>query len=103
MTRAPIQSRRRQPKGTPPPTGPRPIGLPRLAIFLPIMALVIALVAQIGFKAAGLESTHPLRVFGTPLIAGAVLYVGLRPYPKRGRIRAAAMVALGLFLFAMLT
>jgi len=70
---------------------------------VPSLAFLVALIAQILLKAAGLGSDHPLRVLGTPLIGAAVVFFGMRPYPMRGRLRLALMVALGLFLLAWLT
>ncbi len=75
----------------------------RAALLLPALAFLVALVVQVLLKAAGLESDHPLRVIGTPLIGAAVVFWGMRPYPRGGRLRLALMVGLGLFLVAWVT
>ena len=72
-------------------------------LLLPFVAFVIALAVQFALKAAGAPSTSPLRVFATPAIAAAVVYLCLRPYPTAGRLRLAAMVAMGLLLLALVT
>lgn len=95
------RSRRRQ-RQAPPPSRPY-LPLSRVAILLPILAFLIALAAQAILQAAGLDSDHPLRIFLTPAVAAAVVFVGLRRYPRPSRLRLAAMVAAGLFLFALLT
>ena len=97
-SRAP-QARRQQP----PEPSPRYLPPYRVVIFLPFLAFLVALTAQIILKAAGLESDHPLRVFLTPAVAAAVVFFGLSRYPRGSRLRLAAMVAAGLFLFALLT
>lgn len=72
-------------------------------ILLPVVAFLIALAIQALLKAAGLSSENPLRVFATPLIAAAVVYWGLDPYPRAGRLRLAVMVGLSVFLVALVT
>ena len=72
-------------------------------LLLPLLAFLVAVAVQITLKAAGLPSTSPLRVLATPAIAAAVVYLGLGPYRRTGRIRLAAMVAAGLVLIALVT
>lgn len=97
----------RQPRKSPPP-GPAPhpqrpyIPFGRL-LLLPVVAFLIALAVQAILRAAGLSSTNPVRVFLTPLIAAAVVFLGLGTYSTSGRLRIAIMVAVALFLFALLT
>ena len=72
-------------------------------LLLPLVAFLVAVGVQAGLRAAGVSSTSALRVFATPAIAAAVVYLGLRPYPTAGRLRMAAMVAVALFLVAVIT
>jgi hypothetical protein len=99
---APSPSRRRR-RDEQEPAPPRYIPFSRLAIILPVFAFLIALGVQTLSKAAGLEATNPIRTILTPLVAAAIVFLGLRPYPRLGRIRLALMVAVGLFLYARLT
>ncbi len=96
------QTRSRRAAQTEAPAPPH-VSLPRLAIVLPLVAFALALGFQWLLKAAGLESDHPLRIFATPLVAAAVVFFGLRHYPRAGRIRLAVMVGVALFLFALFT
>lgn len=70
---------------------------------LPLAAFMAALVAQMALKAAGADSDSPLRIFLTPLIGAAVVLVGMRRYPALSRVRTAIMVAVALFVFALVT
>lgn len=97
------RTRRRPRRRQAPPPARQYLPLSRVAIVLPLLAFFIALAAQAILKAAGLESEHPLRVLLTPALAAAVVFFGLRRYPRASRLRLAAMVAAGLFLFALLT
>ncbi len=72
-------------------------------LLLPLVAFLVAVAVQIGLKTAGLPAESLLRVLATPFIAAVVVYLGLRPYPRAGRIRLAAMVAAGLLLVALAT
>lgn len=103
MTASRIRRRPRRRQRQAPATTRQHLPLSRVAIILPLLAFFIALAAQAILKAAGLESEHPLRVFLTPALAAAVVFFGLRRYPRASRLRLAAMVAAGLFLFALLT
>lgn len=80
----------------------RALPLARLLV-LPVAAFLIALGLQAALAAGGVPASSPLRVFLTPAVAAAVVYVGLRPYPRAGRIRLAAMVAVGVLAVALLT
>ncbi|MBI2912900.1 MAG: hypothetical protein HYY03_03160 [Chloroflexi bacterium] len=83
---------------------PQPPGLPVGRLFLlPLLAFLVAVAIQVGLKTAGLPSTSPLRVLATPAVAAGVVYLGLRPYARAGRIRLAIMVAAGLLLVALAT
>ncbi len=75
----------------------------RRILLLPLTAFLVAFAIQVTLKLAGVPSTSALRVLATPAIAGAVVYVGLRPYPTGGRLRLAAMVGIGLLLVAVIT
>lgn len=87
----------------PPPAGPRP-ALPLLRLLLlPVVAFLIALGLQAALAVSGVPAASPLRVFLTPAVAAAVVFLGLRPYPRAGRLRLALMVAVGVFLIALLT
>ncbi|HEU4760647.1 MAG TPA: hypothetical protein VFT91_11800 [Dehalococcoidia bacterium] len=72
-------------------------------LLLPLVAFLVAVVAQAALKAAGLSSVNPLRSLATPAIAAAVVYFGLGAYPRAGRLRMAGMVAAGLVLVALVT
>ncbi|HZP25593.1 MAG TPA: hypothetical protein VFB90_00950 [Dehalococcoidia bacterium] len=75
----------------------------RSMLVLPLLAFLVALFGQIILKAAGADSDSPLRIFLTPLIGAGVVLVGMRRYPVASRIRTAAMVAIALFVFALVT
>ncbi len=75
----------------------------RRLLLLPLAAFLMAFAIQVALKVAGVPSTSAFRVLATPAIAGAVVYVGLRPYPSAGRLRFAAMVGIGLLLVAIMT
>src|SRR5262249_15603928 len=91
----------RRPRRVAPSSRRAQIPIARPAFLLPIVAFLLALGLQPALKSAGLESTNPLRVFLTPLVAAAVVFFGLRSYPMPSRIRLAAMVAIVLFLFVL--
>lgn len=84
-----------------------PEGRPHLPLsrllLLPVVAFLIALGLQAALAGLGLPAANPLRVFLTPAVAALVVYYGLRPYPRAGRLRLAAMVAAGVLLVALLT
>lgn len=75
----------------------------RRILLLPLTAFLVAFAIQVTLKLVGVPSTSALRVLATPAIAGAVVYLGLRPYPTAGRLRLAAMVLIGLLLVAIIT
>lgn len=70
-------------------------------LLLPVLAFLIAVAAQAALKAVGVPSSSALRVFATPAIAAAIVYLGLRPYRTAGRLRMAAMVGVGLLLLGL--
>jgi len=72
-------------------------------LLLPLLAFAAAIAVQMSLKAAGLPSTSALRVLATPAVAAGIVYLGLRPYPRGGRIRLALMVAVGVLLIALAT
>ncbi len=71
------------------------VALLAVAAFL----LAVGLHAMLGV--AGLRPEHPVRVFLTPLVAAAVILGGMRTVALGRRLRLAALVAAGLFLYAM--
>jgi hypothetical protein len=71
-------------------------------VLLAIATAAVALVLQLVLIAIGLDRGNPVRLLATPLVGAAVVYFGLRGYPKWGRVRLAAMVGVFLLLFASL-
>jgi hypothetical protein len=72
-------------------------------LLLPIVAFTLALAAQGALRVAGVPAANPLAVVITPIIAAGVVYAGLRSYPTAGRLRMAAMVAVGLIAIGLAT
>lgn len=71
-------------------------------LLLPLVAFAVALAVHGLFAAAGVSAGSPLRIFTTPLIGALIVYFGLGDYPRAGRLRLAAMVAMGLLLIALI-
>lgn len=100
-----LRPRRRRHRARPPQASdraPPAAGLWTRVLFLAVMAFLVALLLHTLLGRAGLEAQHPLRVFLTPLVAAMVLLVGLRSLPLTRRLRLSLLVALGLFLYALL-
>lgn len=81
-------------------TGRRASFLTRI-LLLPLAAFAVALAVHGLLAAAGVSAGGPLRVFATPLIGALIVYFGLGDYPRAGRLRLAAMVAVGVLLIAL--
>jgi hypothetical protein len=69
-------------------------------VLLAIMTAVLTLGLQLTLIAIGLDRDNPFRLFVTPLVGAAIMYLGLRGYPTSGRVRLAVMVGVFLLLFA---
>ena len=80
---------------------PRPqIPLRRL-LLLTVVTAALAFALQALLVATDAPAATALNILLVPPIAGAVIFVGLRPYPLTGRLRLAAMVAVALFLLGL--
>lgn len=73
----------------------------RRVLLLPLLAFAVALVIHAALAALGMSSANPVRVFATPVVGALIVYFGLPGYPRAGRLRLAAMVAVGLLLIAL--
>lgn len=69
-------------------------------VLLAIVTAFLTLGLQLTLIAIGLDRDNPFRLFVTPLVGAAIMYLGLRGYPTWGRVRLAAMVGVFLLLFA---
>jgi hypothetical protein len=68
-------------------------------IALALLSFAIAVVVHLVIKLLG-GGESPFRLFVSPLIGAALMFLGLRGYPTAGRIRLSLMVGLCLLLFA---
>ena len=68
-------------------------------VVLTLVAFTIALIVHALIIVIG-GRNNGLRLFVTPLIGTAVIFLGLAGYPIAGRLRLSAMVGVGLLLIA---
>jgi hypothetical protein len=69
-------------------------------VVLAVVTAAFALGLQLSLVAIGLDRDNPFRLFVTPLVGAATVYIGMRGYPTWGRVRLSAMVGVFLLLFA---
>ncbi len=91
-------ARQRQ-NSEPPASRPR-IPLRRL-LLLTILTAVFAFALQAVLAVTEAPAADALILVLVPVVAAAVIFFGLRPYPTVGRLRLAAMVAVALFLLGL--
>jgi hypothetical protein len=63
-----------------------------------VLTAALAFVLQVVLTATGVPAAAALNLLLVPIAAGAVIFLGLRPYPAAGRLRLAIMVTVALFL-----
>ena len=73
----------------------------RRLFLLTVLTAAIALAVQATLAVTDPPLADVLRLLVTPLVAGAVVLVWLRPYPLAGRLRLAAMVTAAMFLVGL--
>lgn len=83
----------------PPALQPR-IPLRRL-LLLTVLTAAFAFAFQAVLSAADAPAANVLILLLVPVAAAVVIFFGLRPYPRAGRLRLAAMVAVALFLLGL--
>ncbi len=83
----------------PPASRPR-IPLRRL-LLLTVLTAVFAFALQAVLAVTEAPAADVLILLLVPVVAAAVIFFGLRPYPTAGRLRLAAMVAVALFLLGL--
>jgi hypothetical protein len=74
--------------------------LPRL-LLLTVLTAAFAFALQAVLAVTDAPAANALILLLVPVVAAAVIFVGLRPYPTAGRLRLAAMVAVALFLLGL--
>ncbi len=77
---------------------PRPTIPLRRLFLLTVLTAVLAFVLQVVLAATSVPAAVALNLLLVPIAAGAVIFLGLRPYPAAGRLRLAIMVTVALFL-----
>ena len=90
---AAAQQRRSDEKPAPRPQMP----LGRLFL-LTIVTSALAFALQALLAVAGAPAAEAITLLVIPVVAAAVIFFGLRPYPTAGRVRMAVMVAVAVFL-----
>ncbi len=91
----PAAARSRQAEKRP---APRPTIPLRRLLLLTLLTAGLALALQALLAATNPPAATALNLLLVPIGAGAVIFLGLRPYPAAGRLRLAIMVAVALFL-----
>jgi len=76
-------------------------GALRRLVLLAALAVALAVALHAALGAAGVDPHHPLRLFLTPLLAAAVVALGVGPLPTARRLRLGLLVALGLFFYSL--
>jgi hypothetical protein len=66
-----------------------------------VITAALAFALQALLSAANAPAAAAINVLLVPPIAGAIIFVGLRPYPVTGRLRLAVMVTVALFLLGL--
>ena len=77
---------------------PRPTIPLRRLFLLTVLTAALAFVLQVVLAATSVPAAVALNLLLVPIAAGAVIFLGLRPYPAAGRLRLAIMVTVALFL-----
>ena len=67
-------------------------------LLLTIVTSALAFALQALLAVAGAPAAEAITLLGIPVVAAAVIFFGLRPYPTAGRVRMAVIVAVALFL-----
>jgi hypothetical protein len=70
-------------------------------LLLPTVLTAVAFALQAMVVATSAPFAGAIVLFVTPLVAAAVVFVWLQPYPLGGRLRLAAMVAVALFVVGL--
>ncbi len=80
---------------------PRPTIPLRRLFLLTVITAALAFVLQVVLAATSVPAAAALNLLLVPIAAGAVIFMGLRPYPAAGRLRLAIMVTVALFLVGL--
>ena len=83
------------------PPAARPTVPLRRLFLLTLLTAAIAFALQATLAATGAPSAEAISLLVIPVVAGAVILFGLRPYPLGGRLRLALMTAVALFLVGL--
>jgi hypothetical protein len=67
---------------------------------LTLAAFAVAVAVHTLLGAAGIGADNAFRLLVTPVIGGVIVFLGLRGYPRVGRLRLAGMVAVLLLVFS---
>jgi hypothetical protein len=67
-------------------------------LLLTIVTSALAFALQALLAVAGAPAAEAITLLVIPVVAAAVIFFGLRPYPAAGRVRTALMVAVAVFL-----
>jgi 4-hydroxybenzoate polyprenyltransferase len=94
----PADARSRQAEKRP---SPRPALPLRRLFLLTFLTAALAFALQALLAATNAPAADALILLLVPIAAGAVIFLGLRPYPAAGRLRLAIMVAVALFLVGL--
>lgn len=82
-----------------------PVSRPHLSLrrllLLTVVTAAVAFALQAVLAATDAPGASTLNLALVPPAAGAIVFVGLRPYPVTGRLRLGLMVAVGLFLVGL--
>ena len=73
----------------------------RRLLLLTVLTAAVAFFLQALVVATSAPFADAIVLFVTPLVAAAVVFAWLQPYPLGGRLRLAAMVAVALFVVGL--
>lgn len=73
----------------------------RRLFLLTVVTAAFAFALQALLAIAGAPAAGAINLLVVPPAAGAVIFLGLRPYPAAGRLRLALMVTVALFLLGL--
>jgi hypothetical protein len=73
----------------------------RRLLLLTVLTAAIAFALQAMVVATSAPFAGAIVLFVTPLVAAAVVFAWLQPYPLAGRLRLAAMVGVALFVVGL--
>jgi hypothetical protein len=83
------------------PPDARPTVPLRRLLLLTVLTAAVAFALQAMVVATSAPFADAIVLFVTPLVAAAVVFAWLQPYPLTGRLRLAAMVAVALFVVGL--